>query len=211
MDDVLYHAISGANFLDAIRLDQLRGYSTHRLHSNGTIPWPTHDKHSGRYTFSEAYLESRWYFGICLTRDLRFAYEWNDIVLVFDRHRIRHRHKLVPYNWMESKVKAEAEEFLITAPAGFSCGEAMLRIKNTVRSRKNLRTLTEGYRGQVARLSSYLKEIRIVASPHLKSSAPRATNEAREADSKDRYASFERMYPFVLAYAQLYQIPLTIV
>ena len=47
------------------------------------------------------------------SREKEFANQWNDVVIEFDKQALSARRKIVPYNWMETRLKAEFEEFVI--------------------------------------------------------------------------------------------------
>lgn len=160
----LYHAIKIENLALALSLNALRGYSTHRIHDNGTVPWCSDPKNP-----SKAYLDSKWYFGVCLTREKEFANQWNDVVIEFDKQALSARRKIVPYNWMETRLKAEFEEFVITGYAGFTCGEALIHSTDPddeeryEQVSKNAKFLTDdsSYIGVIDRLDLMIKKISI--------------------------------------------------
>lgn len=169
----------------------LKGYSTHRIHPNGTVPWADSYRADGGY--SSAYLESEWYFGVCLTRCRRFALSWNDVVLELDQDALRSRFRLTPYSWYQNHPKAESEEFLITGKAGFTCKEALLEclpkvsdeerfedayqhLEDTVRQRKIL--LSTGYKGEVKNLNRYVRSVTLVETEAFKKKGLPLTKEA---------------------------------
>ena len=95
MDNFLYHAMPYEHAKTAFETNQLVGGSTHRFHRNGTLPWPLKFGSPSELETPE-YLQSEWYFGVCLTRSLPFAMSWNHVVLVLDADKLRARHKVTP-------------------------------------------------------------------------------------------------------------------
>ncbi len=206
----LYHAISFEHFVDVMRNDALRGHSTHRLHSNGTVPWPNPFHSENR--FPPAYLDSDWYYGICLTRDERFALSWNDLVLELDQDQLRTRHRVVPYNWMETRVKAEAEEYLVTGKAGIKCKDALIAHKDNSRTRRNARRLTsKQHVGEVPRISRFIRSIHVVASEqHRKKTTFAMKPEAEASLAQWRYEKFCEALPLLNGYCRWHNIPLVV-
>lgn len=159
MQPTLYHAIKIEHLHPAICRNALRGYSTHRIADNGLVPWCKDHKNP-----PQDYLDSKWYFGVCLTRDIRFARQWNEVVLEIDRPALVARNKVIPYNWMETKVKAEAEEFVVTGYAGFNCDQALLHMhREDDQVRRNVKFLTndDSFVGEIDRLDLVIKSITV--------------------------------------------------
>ena len=208
MDNLLYHAISYEHLHTALKHNRLVGGSTHRLHRNGTLPWPLP---GGKPT--PQYLQSQWYFGICLTRDPRFAWTWGDVVLTLDKERLRQRHKLVPYNWMETRVKAEAEEFLLTW--GPLCTVEQERPTTDAEGNFNpfKRILVEETRGEVRNLSRYLRKIEVWPLGHPDKQRRQLRFKDQEAErSHNRYLvkKFEGNRPWLQEYCDQHALPLEV-
>lgn len=220
MNSRLYHAVSCDNFSGMLATNSIRGYSTHRLHRNGTVPWERSYKKDGSY--SKAYLESEWHFGICLTRSRRFALGWNDVVLEFDRNALKSRYRIRPYNWSTSKLKAELEEFLITSSAGFTCQDALLEclppaeegddteqreiLEQEIRTRKQL--LCEGFKGEVTHLHRYVKSVTLVETEAFKSSAIKLAPASMKAHQEWKASKIQKTYSLALDWCDEHSIPL---
>lgn len=109
----LYHAIEFRRAENALKNNKLDCYSFQRT-------WP-----EGKRLKDDqpGYYDSQYLRGISLTRDFEYAKSWNDIVFQFDQDKLKHKWKIVPYNWGYSigkgykqghRMKREREEFLIT-------------------------------------------------------------------------------------------------
>lgn len=191
--NLVYHATSLKNAKTAMAADKLFGYSTHRLHRNGTVPWPVNYK-----TFTPAYLESEWYFGVCLTRSKPYALRWNQLVLTLNLDTLKHRHKVVPYNWSERQLKAEFEEFLITRRSGISCAQALNpRTEEGDPNPFSQRILAEEPLGYVRDLSRHLTAVtfRVVSGGGFGADRPKFMQSLRDAAIQDyRQADWLRAY-----------------
>lgn len=226
MQDTLYHAMSYENALLAFRRNTLRGHSTHRFHENGTVPWyPT----SWTRLTAEAkerqiarYLESKWHYGVCLTRDAAFAHSWNDVVLVFDRNKLKQNHPLKPYNWFETRVKGEAEEFLITGAPGWRQAyfdsrtpdkEKAKQLGMTVKELCNIARFfrsDDSYLGEVENLHRYVTEVRIVCTPTTRN--PRLLGKQDWSLQRDfGLEQFNKHFEDVFNWCQRYSIPLKMI
>ena len=109
----LYHAIKHEWAIKALSDNKLGCYSTQRYWKDG----------KRRKDDEEDYDSGLWMRGLSLTRDIEYAKTWNDIIFVFDREKLKHKYKLLPYNWGYSigggykqgdRAKREREEFLFT-------------------------------------------------------------------------------------------------
>ena len=203
----LYHALKVENLHLALTLNALRGYSTHRIHDNGTVPWCRNPRSP-----SKEYLESKWYFGICLTRERSFAQLWNDVVIEFDRNALKARKKIVPYNWMETKLKAEAEEFVVTGYAGFNCGQALVSLDAEDESiRNNVRFLTnkESHIGAIDKLNLMVKSISIQLGER-PGQLGTLTEKVKQEMREWRQERYEKVKNDIEAYCSQYSIPLEI-
>jgi hypothetical protein len=206
MDHLLYHAISYEHLLPALRDNRLVGGSTHRMHRNGTVPWPLP---GGRPT--PTYLQSEWYFGICLTRDPRFAFSWNDVVLVLDQESLRQRHRLVPYNWMEHHHKAEAEEFLVTHGPLCTCEQGFSLHDENGDLNPFKRILVDETRGQVPNLSRHLRKICVWPLGH-KWKKPSFRLRPEQLADLDRYRTkeFLEAKPWIEDYCERHRVELEV-
>lgn len=224
MQDVLYHAVSYQNALTAFRRNSLRGHSTHRIHDNGTVPWPSRSFRGQQADANKmkAYLESKWMFGLCLTRSPHFAHSWNDVVLVLDRQALRNRFELKPYNWFETRVKGEFEEFLITGKTGWEQGRFDTSLSDETRAKKyglavkELKTQAKFFRdddsyvGEVENLHRYVKEVRLVCSEKVR--FPEKPGWVSSSVSTE-YAvkQFDKYFGSIFDWCQRYGIPLKII
>jgi hypothetical protein len=109
----LYHAINSDRAIIALNENKLGGYSFQRTWEGGKR---LKDDQSG-------YEDSLFLRGISTTRDITYANNWNDIIFVFDKNKLKTKYKIVPYNWGYSigkgykqgaRMKKEREEFVIT-------------------------------------------------------------------------------------------------
>lgn len=110
---VLYRGMKLDWLAAALRDDYLLGHSTQR--------WWEHDRH--HYDDEgEVYDQSYWMKGISCTRDIRFANQWGDCVIMLDREKIAQRCCIMPFNWGKtirpneghvSNHKREREEFIV--------------------------------------------------------------------------------------------------
>jgi hypothetical protein len=109
----LYHAIKFDRGKRALYNNKLDCYSFQRT-------WP-----EGKRLKDDqpGYYDSQYLRGISLSRDFNYAKNWNDIVFEFDQDKLKHKFKIIPYNWGYSigggyiqgdRMKREREEFLIT-------------------------------------------------------------------------------------------------
>lgn len=203
----LYHALKMENLHLALTLNALRGYSTHRIHDNGTVPWCANPRYP-----SKEYLESKWYFGICLTRERSFAQMWNDVVIEFDRDALKARNKIVPYNWMETKLKAEAEEFVVTGYAGFNCGQALIAVdpeNETIRENVRFLVDDDSYVGEIDKLNLMIKSISLQLGER-PGQLGTLTEKVKQEMLEWRQKRYEKVRKDIEAYCSQYNIPLEI-
>jgi hypothetical protein len=109
----LYHAIKSDRAIMALKENRLGGYSFQRFWEGGKR---LKDDQPG-------YEDSSYLRGISTTRDVEYANNWNDVIFVFDKDKLKQKYKIVPYNWGYSigkgykqgaRMKKEREEFVIT-------------------------------------------------------------------------------------------------
>lgn len=119
-DASLFHGFKTLKYaLVALKNNEMLGTTTQRWWPNGIEQVPENDP---RYRG-----QSYWMKGISLTRDVKYAASWGDVVFELDQSLLVHNYKIVPFNWMRSHVptkwddqastihyrKGEREEFLI--------------------------------------------------------------------------------------------------
>lgn len=109
MRAVLFHSMKLEFAFQALRRDSLEGRTIQRFWSDGRR----------RKDTDNDYNDSYWFKGLSMTRDVRFAQNWGDVVLKLDRTKIANNYKIVPYNWGYSipgnkQHKKEKEDFVVT-------------------------------------------------------------------------------------------------
>jgi len=109
----LYHAIKPEYAVDALKNNRLPCHSIQRSWEGGIRLKDDHPDYN-----SSDYLR-----GISLTRDIKYAKNWQIVVFIFDQEKLKTKWKIIPYNWGYSigrgyrqgmNAKREREEFLIT-------------------------------------------------------------------------------------------------
>lgn len=118
-DAPLYRAYREPQWaVKALRDDELVGSSAQRY-------WP-----DGKRRMDDApdYRESFWMKGLSMTRDIDYAKQWGDVVMVFDQRLLSQRFKFEPFNWGYSipggnHHKREREEFLVLKKTGETFGD----------------------------------------------------------------------------------------
>lgn len=209
MDNVLFHTVKCEHIEDNLRRNSLRGYSTHRWHKNGTIPWLNA---STGYKPTQEYAESDWYFGVCLTRSFDFASNWGDgVVLVLDKDKLKHNHKLVPYNWMETRVKAEYEEFLVLGNPHIKAKDAMEHMGCKTWRENNAKLIDdESYMGTLSNLHKYLKGFVITATKEGEQGSFPMSEDTLKRIRDYNWKNLSSAMDKVLDYANKYRIPVFI-
>jgi len=109
----LYHAIKTEYALTALDKNKLAAHSIQRY-------WPDGKR---RKDDEEGYDESYFLRGLSLTRDKKYAANWNNIIFEFDQEKLKNKYKIIPYNWgfsigggyKKQNHKREKEEFLIVS------------------------------------------------------------------------------------------------
>ena len=112
--NLLYHGLDFYKLEIFLREDRIPGYSGQRYWKDGRR----------RKDNEKDYNESMWYKGISTTRDLNFAKQWGQTIIVFDKDKLKQDYKIVPYQWNYSisadyikDHKHEREEFIVTGYA----------------------------------------------------------------------------------------------
>lgn len=108
----LYHGIKIEYAINALENNKLDTYTFQRF-------WPNGKRLKDN---DPEYNNSHYYRGLSLTRDIKYAMDWSDIIFVFNTNKLRERYKIIPYNWGYSigssknqNIKREREEFLVTS------------------------------------------------------------------------------------------------
>ena len=105
----LYHALEFEYAVSALKKNKLDAYTFQRY-------WPDGKRRKDNDT---DYYQSHYYRGLSLTRNIRYAVKWNDVVFVFNQNKLSSKYKIIPYNWSYSlsvrDIKRETEEFLVVS------------------------------------------------------------------------------------------------
>jgi hypothetical protein len=151
----LYHALNIDNALMALTENKLGGYGIQRFWEDGK-----------RKKDDEAGYESgKWMRGLSLTRDVDYAATWNDVMFVFDQEKLKHKYKIIPYNWGYSigggyiqgaNVKREREEFLITGYSDEFNPRTGKKFKQKDRQYQEVKKMKATPEGFVEPLDNYL-------------------------------------------------------
>lgn len=153
----LFHGMALEHALTALTNNELLGLTTQRW-------WPD----GRRRTDSEPdYHDSYWMKGVSLTRDANFAKSWGGVVLELDQEKLKHRFKIIPFNWLYSNAnsairKKEREEFLVVSatPDKFMRELTTDDIEASVVPTIDMERFTAPG-GKVRNLDSYIVSIRV--------------------------------------------------
>lgn len=96
--DVLFHGVKHQYAKEILTRQSILGYTHQRYWENGK----KHNEDDPEFDNSFRMK------GISMSRDLEYALNWADVLLVFDRTKIKHRHKIEPYAWSHHFSKSYA-------------------------------------------------------------------------------------------------------
>ena len=147
--NILFHALSPEYALIALEKNILEGRCTQRYWVDGLR----------RKDDNPLYESSYWMKGFSCTRDFDFAKNWNAVVFVFDKDKIKESKKIIPYAWNYGRSKCipnhkkEREEFVL-----------LKKLKSTLKNKENpefAKELTEAlnYSDSSEEYQDYLKDL----------------------------------------------------
>jgi len=99
----LYHGLSPVRAEEALKRNEIRGFTSHRSWEDGARRWDKTEPGWENHT---------WMKGVSLTRDRRFAEQWGAIVFVLDADKLRQHYKIDPLAWSPRNPKREKEEWV---------------------------------------------------------------------------------------------------
>jgi len=109
-DAPLWHGVAHYHSINQLNQNFIEGTTTQRFWPDGRRLKDNHPD----------YRDSFWLKGVSLTRDIKYAQGWGDIVYEIDQRALSQRYKIMPFNWGYSghgirnqHHKREREEFVI--------------------------------------------------------------------------------------------------